>query len=452
MDDPFDLDHRVDMGSGTLHPAIYTSEAIYQRELEAVFARAWLFLCHESQIAEPGDYFLTYMGEDPVIVTRQADGAIKVFLNQCRHRSMRLCNLDSGNTRRFTCPYHGWTYNADGRLLAVPHEKEAYRDGLDKARWSLRETAQVASYKGLVFATWDAAAPALEDYLGDIAWYLDSFVDRLEGGTIAFGGLHKWVIDCNWKLAAEQFISDQYHTITTHASSIRVLTPPKAGGDNPLGAGQTAKAPWEAYRDGAQFGQDGHGSGFYFADKPDANVWVEGEAAQWFRDTYAEAEARLGRRRALRLAGHNGIFPNLAWLNGTATLRVWHPRGPDRTEVWAWCIVDARTPEPVRQAFQRSVCRTFGPGGIIEQDDTQNWIEVQKVLRGHVARGTDVCVSMGLGHERRDAGGLPGTTNYVLSETAARSFYQRWKDMMLGKDWAELQTPRSPLMAEAARA
>ena len=153
-----------------------------------------------------------------------------------------------------------------------------------------------------------------------------------------------------------------------------------------LGAAQTARPVWETAKDAIQYGSRGHGSGFFFTEKPDANVWVDGEVANYFRETYEEVKERLGETRALRLAGHNTMFPTLSWLNGTATLRVWHPRGPNKTEVWAFCICDADAPEDVQAAFERSATRAFGPAGFLEQDDSENWIEIQKfyVVTKHV--------------------------------------------------------------------
>lgn len=433
-----DIAAMVDAQNGRIQPEIYTSQELYELELEKIFGRTWLFLCHVSQIPKAGDFFNTYMGEDPIVVVRQKDGSIKAFLNQCRHRSMRVSYADSGNTRAFTCPYHGWSYGTDGALVDVPLEPKAYPQGLCKEKWGLQEVTRVREYKGLVFGNWDPTAPELEDYMGDIAWYLDGVLDRREGGTEIIGGVQKWTIDCNWKFPAEQFASDQYHALFSHASAVQVLGQKPGDADKALGTGQTARPVWETAKDAVQYGQRGHGSGFFFTEKPDANVWVDGEVSQYFRDTFDEAKQRLGEVRALRLAGHNNMFPTLSWLNGTATLRVWHPRGPNQVEVWAFCIADAGAPDNVKDAFERSATRAFGPAGFLEQDDSENWAEIQKILRGSRARKTRLCMEMGLGNEKLREDGVPGVTNYIFSETAARGLYQQWADLLVSDSWDEV--------------
>ena len=110
----------VNLENGQISREIFVNEAIYQKEQEQVFTRAWLFVGHESQIPQPGDYFISCMGEESVILCRDQTGGLHVFLNSCRHRGMKVCRYDEGNTPVFTCPYHGWSFATDGKLVGFP--------------------------------------------------------------------------------------------------------------------------------------------------------------------------------------------------------------------------------------------------------------------------------------------------------------------------------------------
>ena len=155
-----------DVENGILDRRIFTDPSIYQEELEKIFARAWNFMCHESQIPETGDFFMNFIGEDEVIVVRDREGGIQVLLNSCPHRGNTVCRAEIGKANSFLCSYHGWNYDLTGRLIGMPGEDTFYRNDIDKDAWGLGKAAKVESYKGFVFATMDPNAPALEDYLG----------------------------------------------------------------------------------------------------------------------------------------------------------------------------------------------------------------------------------------------------------------------------------------------
>lgn len=410
----------VDLDAGTVSASIFSDEELYQRELEQIFAKCWLFLAHESMIPKTGDYVTSYMGEDPVMIVRQRDGSIAAFLNQCRHRGMRLCRADGGNARAFTCTYHGWTYDPAGNLVNVPHEDDGYRNNLNKDQWGLVRVPQVTNYHGFIFGTWNETAESFVEYLGDMAWYLDSFVNRFARSEVA-GEAIRWTIGCNWKFASEQFASDLYHAETSHVAALMVQQP----------EGAAAGSDFDGSVSGVQFSSGkGHGTGFFLEEV--ADITVPGPAVEAYRRESRPREIeRLGELRATKVRGHATVFPNFSFLVGTNTMRVWHPKGPDALECWTWTLVDADAPAEVKDDWRRNSLRTFSAAGIFEQEDGENWTEIQTVLRGWRARQSHLNISMGIGFaEDGAARGFPGMLNSAYSEEAARGFYRRWVELM----------------------
>ena len=419
-----DVSTYFDFEQGLLDRKILTDSDIYAQEQRRVFATSWLFLAHESQLAKPGDFFSTYMGTDPVIVTRDKHGQLRCFLNACRHKGMRLCRHDEGNTRNFTCNYHGWAFDTSGELVNVP-AREAYPENFDQKSWGLAEVAKLETYRGLIFATWNPTAPSLVDALGGLTWYMDAFLDRDPMGTEVVHGVHKWTLEGNWKLAAEQFATDWYHVPISHASAL-MLTSPTGKGPKP----EVLMRPGRQYHDPER----GHGAGFPVHPKNRFDI----DPVHKYYD-YEFLRERFGEARAIgpMINGHATVFPNFSYLPSIGSIRVWHPKGTDKMEVWTWTLVDKSMPEEVKAAQRQYNLRTFGPSGIFEQDDGENWSEVQYIGGGWKTEETPLNYQMGLGTAGMDVDGYPGRTNGLFSDSGALAFYTRWAELMNTPAWHE---------------
>lgn len=408
------LNSLVDWERGRISPQIFIDRDIYQVEMEKIFGRCWLFLAHDSMIPEPYDFFATYMGGDPVIVARQPDGSVKAFLNVCRHRGMRVCRAESGRARSFMCTYHGWTYDHAGELMGVPNLDDAYYNELILDDNGLVQVAQVQSYKGLIFGNFDQAAPPLTEYLGDLTYYIDGWVDQAASGIEVLPGVVRWVIDANWKLAAEQFVGDTYHAPTSHASSLLSFGPPFKGSDG----GHVAL-------------REGHGESFLFR-RP--TRFSDDPLGQYNDQRRADRHERVGERA--EFVANFTAFPNFSGLPGSANIRVWHPKGPNRFEIWSFTVVDRDAPAEVKRAQQVSASFTEGPGGVVETDDGENWGLIGHVLEyGHQARKIPFNYTMGLGHSRSHAE-FPGAYgDSFFGEDGQRAFYRRWLEFMTSDRW-----------------
>lgn len=421
------LDRICDMESGRLSGKVFWDQAIYEQELEKIFARCWLFVAHESQIPKAGDYITSSMGEDEVLVVRQKDGSVRVMLNACPHRGNKVCFAEAGNARGFICNYHGWSFGADGGRLMGMHESKIYEEsGFDKSKHGLRQ-ARVESYKGLVFATFSDDAPTLEEYLGPMTWYLDVILDMDEGGTEFFGGCIRSTIECNWKVAAENFVGDILHGGWTHDSAAKAML-----GGPVANVGEMEES----------YSVNWNGHGYEFGTDVVGNAATLGEKAinKYLHTLRAQVAERLGefRSRLIGAISSFTVFPNFSFLPGQNTVRVWQPRGPHKIDLFTWTIVNKNAPQEIKEMWRKGSMMTFSPTGVFEMDDGENWEYCTKTSRGMVTRYQDLYVGLGM-HTRMDGSELPGNVfRGQLNECNSRAFYQRWKDLLESRTWADV--------------
>ena len=422
---------------GRMPAGIYSSPEIHDLERDRLFSRSWLFLAHTSEIPVAGDFVVRRMLDDSFIVVRGDDGEVRVLLNMCLHRGMQVCRAEVGNADHFRCPYHAWTYRNDGRLATLPFHEAAYggESGYPKSTACLRPPAQVSTHRGLIFACLDPDAPPLEEAIGDFAFYLDLYVSQSEEG-IELRGPQRWIIRSNWKIAAENFSGDSYHTPHTHVSAVEIglfLEPTGrkrasgalywAGG----GGGTTYKLPTEDFDSNLA----------YIGYPPEM-------ASRAGRHWNAQQREMVGRAGFMVSAAT--LFPNLSLVHNWPrvkegddvvpfiSLRLWQPISATETEVYSWFAVDCNAPDWYKEQSYRAYLLCFGSSGMFEQDDVENWTSITSVSKGRMASTTLLDNSMGLGPE----GGYlhppladwpgPGRAIQGYGEYNQREFLIRWAD------------------------
>jgi nitrite reductase/ring-hydroxylating ferredoxin subunit len=425
-----------ELEGGELPLRVYNDAEIYELEKERIFAENWVFIGHETEIPEPGDYVRRYIGEDPFIFVRDEEGDVNVLFDSCRHRGSKVCRAEKGNTSHFRCPYHGWTYKNNGDLAGVPRMQEGY-DGMDTSEWGLLSPPRVANYRGLVFASLNEDVPDFDEYIGDYKWYLDIHFGLTEGGMEVVGDPFRYRINSNWKVGAENFAGDGYHTHTTHRSAVDTFV--------------EKEWSWEGGRD-YQFISDieGHHNyttlmGLFSKEDIEAYWGYPDEVLEHLNtEELDEDQLDIARRSAIHVGT---LFPNLSVHHQTATppgegprgflsLRKWSPRGPDEMEVLNLILAPKEASKETKEKIHQAAVYTFGPSGNFDQDDVAVWSGIVDSAGSMFAKKHDLKLNykMGLGdigHAEQDPDWPgPGFSSETIHEGYSRTLHGNWAKAM----------------------
>jgi phenylpropionate dioxygenase-like ring-hydroxylating dioxygenase large terminal subunit len=422
---------------GRVHRQIYTDAAIFELELKQIFGTAWIYIGHESQVKNPGDYFATRVGRKPVVLVRDSDRRMHVIHNQCAHRGSLVVATEKGNAAEFICCYHGWTYHLDGRLKRVPLQ-HGYPSDFDPSnpKTAMVELPRVKSYRGFVFASEAADGPSLEDFLGHMTTSLDDMVDRAPDGEIEVaGGVFRHTYEANWKLYLEN-LCDAAHPIFTHRSSIdaALAQPDDAHSD---GSGEIAirqmrqnGAPYSFWE--SQVGiwtyPNGHS---YLGDYHDDAKLIAALKDPLFRDYIGALEARKGKKETQRVLEvrrwNSNVYPNLSFMSQFQQLRVVHPVAVDRTVVHAYSFRLKGAPD---QMFRNTISfanTVNGTGSLVLTDDLEIYNRIGMGLSSEGAEWIEV--GRGFDNDVPDAhGGRRGKNS--TSEVYIRNMLDAWVGYM----------------------
>ncbi|MBV8744787.1 MAG: Rieske 2Fe-2S domain-containing protein [Xanthobacteraceae bacterium] len=422
---------------GRVHRDIYTNPTIFEAELERIFGSAWLYMGHESQVKQPGDFFCTFLGKRPVVVARDRSGMIRVIHNQCAHRGAMVVAAERGNTSEFQCCYHGWTYHLDGVIKAIPL-MNGYPGEFNPKNpsVSMKPVARVRSYRGFIFASDAADGPSLEDFLGYMTTSFDDMVDRAPDGEIEVaGGVFKHTYDGNWKLYLEN-LCDAAHPWFTHRSSIDAA---QRQSDQAFSDGSGEIAIRQMRQNGAPYSfwesqvgiwtyPNGHS---FLGDYHDDAKLVAAMEDPVFREYIAALEAKKGKEKAKKILEvrrwNSNIYPNVSMMSQFQQLRVVHPISVNKTVVHTYCFKLAGAPP---QMFRNTISFANivnGTGSLVLTDDLEIY---NRVGMGLSSKGSEwLQVGRGFTTDRPDEhGGRKGANS--TSEVYIRNMLAAWRGYM----------------------
>lgn len=408
----------IDLNPGLLWPSngisevpfrLYTDPEQYRLEQERLFkGPTWSYLCLAGEIANPGDWVATTIGEVAVIVARGPDGAINAFVNRCAHRGNLLCLERKGSAKEITCIYHGWSYDLEGRLTGVAFERGVKRQGGMPPEFRKDEhrlqRLRVAELCGLVFGSFDPGVPDLETYLSPVV--VGGVKRVLEGRRPHIIGRSTQVLPNNWKLYFEN-VKDTYHASILHTflNIFRINRMSQPGGIN--------------------IAENG-GNHFSFA-KLDYAAEDEDYQREKLR---ASNELQLQDRSIVDSVDEYGdqisvqiltIFPGmvLQQIRNTVAVRVLRPRGVDKSEL-EWIHLGFDGDDPAMQERRLRQGNLIGAAGYISMEDGCVGGFVQRAL--HYNDDESGIVMMG-GHDAE-------STTFRATECAIRGFWKQYRTLM----------------------
>lgn len=394
------------------HLSLYIKPEILDAELKRIFYTTWVYVGHESEIPQPGDYKSTHIGKVPVLLSRGQTGAVHVVINRCMHRGLTVCPEEYGNSRYFVCPYHGWTYDNDGSLVETG-APEGYSEGeIDKVAMSLRPVPRVGSYRGFVFASLSSVGRSLDEHLGRAKTHIDNYVDRSPVGTITASrsGVYKYTYDGNWKIQLEGSV-EGYHVAFTHATFLQIAKKKNPG-------------IIDHFRNPDLRGIDlgnGHNIIEVLRLPPELVRQLYPES---FRNQIIERVGEAGMYDILGTTKNLVLFPNVALLEHQ--IRVIRPLAVDRTLVEIHHTLLDEAPPAVNEQRIRGHEKFYGPAGFGGPDDIEMFNRMQEGYNAEMIEW--VYLNRGLAVETtNEHGERIGKPDH---ETVQRAPYYEWRKLM----------------------
>lgn len=370
-----------------VHRDVYTDPEIFDLEMKHLFANTWVHVGHASQVPNPGDYFTTTIGSQPVIMVRHTDNTVKVLYNKCPHKGTKIAIDGCGNAGKFfRCPYHAWSFKTDGSLLAIPLKKGYENTGFEgsHAAQGMAPVKHVKNYRDFVFAKMNDGGPDFETFFGDSLSSLDNMIDRSPVGKLEVaGGVLRYLHNCNWKMLVENQ-TDTCHPMVAHESSAGTAvniwkSVENTGVKKPMAVEIFAPfmSPYEFYEGmGIRIWDNGHGH-----TGVNHSIHSDYSAIPGYFD---QMVAAYGEERARKILGenrHNTVyFPNIMIKGPIQLLRVFRPLAANKTLVESYTYRLVGAPDLLLERTLMYNRLINAPTSVVGHDDLEMYERAQEGL------------------------------------------------------------------------
>ena len=388
---------------------VYQDQDIYDQEQARIFRGAtWSYLCLEAELPEPGSFLTTFVGDMPVVVSRDPAGAIHAFENRCAHRGALICMEARGRAERFSCIYHNWTYDHAGNLTNVAFRRGiAGKGGMSadaKPESQSPKKLRTSALGGLVFGTLSQEAPSLEDYIGPEVL---PRLKRVLKKPLKLLGSYTQVLPNNWKLYIDN-VKDTYHASLLHLffTRFRINRLTQGGGVFVSADGAHHCTYTEMIEDkGDAYEKDGMrtaGSQQFQLQAPEILDQVD----------------EFGDRVSIQILS---LFPGfvLHQIRNSLAARQVVPKGVERTELH-WTLFGFADDDAAMIKRRLLQANLVGPAGYISLEDGAATGFVQRGVAGSPDRAS--VIEMG--------GSSVGSGDSRITETAVRGLWQAWRRHM----------------------
>lgn len=395
----------------------FTDAEILSREQREIFGHVWLYLAHESELAQRNSFIARTVAGRPIILTRDGEGALHALFNACTHRGNVLCREKRGDARKFTCNYHAWTYSLAGDLVAQPGQDAYSAAAQDRKDLGLARVPRLDAYRGFIFVSFDPNVVDLVEYLAGAREQIDFFLAICGDDVEVPPGDQIYSMNANWKLLVENSF-DGYHVLPTHnryfqqyLSDMGAPAGPMAGSGDVIG----------------RFGRGlALGNGHAAVVTPTLGNPLEASAQKELDEIRARLTERYGAKEGARIASSSInllIYPNTFLISLWRSIRTFYPRQPDLVEINAWGLMPRADSPELRQKRMENFISFLGPGGFATPDDMTM---LERCQQGFSATGLHPGwsdVSRGMNWDD------PG----VNEELQMRAFWRQWRHMIEGR-------------------